>query len=75
MKKTRITATHQLEKTIHIFLIVNTDKLSRIESDRKKKLITFNRKVRFNKLVVNNFQKFNLRKDLIYKQKLSNSLS
>jgi hypothetical protein len=34
MKKTRITITHQLEKTKHTFLVVNSDKLSRIESER-----------------------------------------
>ena len=34
MKKTRITITHQLEKTKHNFLVVNPDKLSRIESER-----------------------------------------
>ena len=34
MKKTRITITHQLEKTKHTFLVANPDKLSRIESER-----------------------------------------
>jgi len=34
MKKTRITITHQLEKTKHTFLVVNPYKLSRIESER-----------------------------------------
>ena len=34
MKKTRITVSHQLEKTKHNFLVVNPDKLSRIESER-----------------------------------------
>lgn len=34
MKKTRITITHQLEKTKHTFLVENPDKLSRIESER-----------------------------------------
>ncbi len=34
MKKTRITITHQLDKTKHIFLVENPDKLSRIESER-----------------------------------------
>ena len=34
MKKTRITVSHQLEKTKHNFLVVNPDKLSRIESKR-----------------------------------------
>ena len=34
MKKTRITITHQLDKTKHTFLVENPDKLSRIESER-----------------------------------------
>lgn len=34
MKKTRITITHQLEKIKHTFLVVNPEKLSRIESER-----------------------------------------
>lgn len=34
MKKTRITITHQLEKTKHTFLVVNPDKLTRIESEK-----------------------------------------
>jgi hypothetical protein len=37
MKKTRITITHQLEKTKHHFLVVNPDKLTSIEVDRVKK--------------------------------------
>ena len=34
MKKTRITITHQLEKTKHIFLVTNPDKLTRKESEK-----------------------------------------
>jgi hypothetical protein len=34
MKKTRITITHQLEKTKHTFLVLDPDKLSQIEKER-----------------------------------------
>ncbi len=34
MKKQRITITHQLEKTKHVFLVVDPDKLSQIEKIR-----------------------------------------
>ena len=34
MKKTRITITHQLEKTKHTFLVIDPDKLSQIEKGR-----------------------------------------
>ncbi len=34
MKKTRIKITHQLEKTIHHFLVVNPNKLSTEEVER-----------------------------------------
>ncbi len=34
MKKTRITITHQLEKTKHTFLVFDPDKLSQIEKER-----------------------------------------
>jgi hypothetical protein len=37
MKKTRITITHQLEKTQHHFMVVNPDKSSSSEVDRIKK--------------------------------------
>lgn len=37
MKKTRITISHQLEKTKHNFLVGNPDKLSRIESEKTMK--------------------------------------
>ena len=37
MKKTRITITHQIEKTQHHFMVVNPDKLTSPEVDRIKK--------------------------------------
>jgi hypothetical protein len=37
MKKTRIEITHQIEKTKHVFLVVNPDKLISSEVDRIKK--------------------------------------
>jgi hypothetical protein len=37
MKKTRITITHQLEKTQHHFVVVNPDKLTSLEVDKIKK--------------------------------------
>jgi len=37
MKKTRITITHQIEKTHHHFMVVNPDKLSSSEVNRIKK--------------------------------------
>ena len=37
MKKTRISITHQLEKTQHHFMVVNADKLNFLEVDRIKK--------------------------------------
>jgi midasin (ATPase involved in ribosome maturation) len=39
MKKTRITITHQIEKTQHHFLVENPDKLSSSEVDRIKKIM------------------------------------
>ena len=36
MKKTRITITHQLEKTQHHFMVVNPDKLNFLEVDMIK---------------------------------------
>jgi hypothetical protein len=36
MKKTRITITHQIEKTQHHFMVVNPDKLTSLEVDRIK---------------------------------------
>jgi hypothetical protein len=37
MEKTRITIIHQVEKTQHHFMVVNTDKLTSSEVDRIKK--------------------------------------
>ncbi len=37
MKKTRITITHQLEKSQHHFMVVNPDKLTSLEVDKIKK--------------------------------------
>jgi len=37
MKKTRITITHQIEKTQHNFMVVNPDELTNSEVDRIKK--------------------------------------
>lgn len=37
MKKIRITIAHQLEKTQHLFMVVNPDKLTSSEVDRIKK--------------------------------------
>jgi hypothetical protein len=37
MKKTRITITHQIEKTQHHFIVFNSDKLTSSEVDRIKK--------------------------------------
>jgi hypothetical protein len=39
MKKTRITITHQLEKTLHHFMIENPDKLTSLEVNRIKKVM------------------------------------
>ena len=39
MKKTRITITHQLEKTQHHFMFVNPNKLTNSEVDRIKKVM------------------------------------
>jgi hypothetical protein len=39
MKKTRITITHQIEKTQHRFMVENSDKLTRSEVDRIKKVM------------------------------------
>ena len=36
MKKTRISITHHLEKTTHVFYVVDPDKLTRIEVDKIK---------------------------------------
>ena len=36
MKKTRITITHQIEKTQHHFMVVNPDKLTSSEVDKIK---------------------------------------
>lgn len=41
LKKTRITITHQLEKTKHHFLVVNPDNLTFLEVNRIKKAIVF----------------------------------
>jgi len=37
MKKTRITITHQIEKTNHYFMVVKPDNLTRTEVDRIKR--------------------------------------
>ena len=37
MKKTRISITHQIEKTQHHFMVVNPDNLTSLEVDRIKK--------------------------------------
>lgn len=34
MKKTRITITHQLEKTTHVFLVQDPNRLTKIEKER-----------------------------------------
>jgi hypothetical protein len=39
MKKTRITITHQIEKTHHHFMVVNPDKLSSAEVDKIKRVM------------------------------------
>lgn len=39
MKKTRITITHQLEKTQHHFMVVNPDELSSSEVDKIKRVM------------------------------------
>lgn len=39
MKKTRITITHQLEKTQHHFMVFNPDKLTNSEVERIKKVM------------------------------------
>jgi hypothetical protein len=36
MKKTQITITHQLEKTLHYFEVENSDKLNFLEVDKIK---------------------------------------
>ena len=40
MKKTRITITHQIEKTMHHFMVVNPDKLTSSEVNRIKKVMS-----------------------------------
>ena len=37
MKKTRIEITHQIEKTKHVFYLINPDKLNSFEAERIKK--------------------------------------
>lgn len=37
MKKKRITITHQIEKTTHVFYLINPDKLTNFEVERIKK--------------------------------------
>ena len=37
MKKTRIEITHQIEKTKHVFYVINPDKLNSFEAERIKK--------------------------------------
>ena len=37
MKKTRIEITHQVEKTLHHFMVGNPDKLTSLEVDKIKK--------------------------------------
>jgi hypothetical protein len=37
MKKTRIEITHQIEKTKHVFYVINPDKLNDFEIERIKK--------------------------------------
>lgn len=39
MKKTRITITHQLDKTLHRFMVVYPDKLTNSEVNRIKKVM------------------------------------
>ena len=39
MKKTRITITHQIEKTQHHFMVGNLDKLTSLEVDSIKKVM------------------------------------
>lgn len=39
MKKTKITITHQIEKTQHHFMVVNPDKLTSSEVERIKKVM------------------------------------
>ena len=39
MKKTRISITHNLEKTQHHFMVVNPDKLSSSEVEKIKKVM------------------------------------
>ena len=39
MNKTRITITHQLDKTQHHFMVVNPDKLTCSEVERIKKIM------------------------------------
>ena len=50
MKKTRIEITHQIEKTKHVFYVINPDKLNDFEIERIKKemgveMIFFNGKL------------------------------
>ena len=50
MKKTRIEITHQIEKTKHVFYVINPDKLNSFELQRIKKgmgvaMIFVNRKL------------------------------
>jgi len=37
MKKTRIEITHQIEKTKHVFYVINADKLNSFEAEKIKK--------------------------------------
>ncbi len=37
VKKTRIEITHQIEKTKHVFYVINPDKLNSFEAERIKK--------------------------------------
>jgi len=39
MKKTKISITHQIEKTKHYFMVVNPDKLTTSEVERIKKVM------------------------------------
>jgi hypothetical protein len=39
MKKKKITVVHQIEKTQHHFMVVNPDKLNRLEVERIKKIM------------------------------------
>ncbi len=41
MKKTRIEITHQIEKTKHVFYVINPDNLNSFEIERIKKGMIF----------------------------------